>query len=481
MSCRFAVTKSPHGVNRAVDEDGFLAHFGCLTDGATGKVFDRSDIKSLIDDKKIALEKRTSRGDFVLFNMSNHAEFFVTLFSCWELGLIPVITPPRSSALEIENVRTFFQASAVFKDEKVEFYSTTSLLAFNPPPGIRETTALVLLTSGTLGEPKSIFLSFTALKEKFAALAEAIPLEERRNAMCFLPLCFGHGLICNSLFPLLSGSTLFIYPSFELQLAATYLEAVKKYRIDFFSTVPVILKILMQQRLPSHELRRVHCASAPLMINDWKAADRWLGNGLSVTHVYGLTEFSGWVAGSRSIDHRAPGYVGKPWGVDIQVREENNPGEILLRGAGCMSGFVDHGKFHAVDRTAWFATGDLGRTDERGSLTLMGRQKDIINYGGFKVHPEDIDSLLAQHPQVQEVCCFAIESDNLGEVPAVALVLKGAITEKELKAWCAERIHAHKIPVRWFFVDRLPKTERGKISRHQVRQSCQSPQNKLVE
>lgn len=464
----------PAGRNSKVSEIDFLKNFGRLVDGVTGEAYNREKFEAMVELKKITLEERTSHGDFVVFQLSNSPDFFLTLFACWDLKLIPVVIPPRSSYFEVDNVRHRFQARAIISDNDVQYFDKVSETTFTIPAHIRLNTALVMLTSGTLGEPKAIFLSFQALQEKFAALEQAIPLEERQNAMCFLPLCFGHGLICNSLFPLLSGSTLYIFPSFELKSAPLNLEALEKYKIHFFSTVPVILKILIQQKLPTHELCRVHCASAPLFSDTWKAADRWIGNGVSLTHVYGLTEFSGWVSGSPSLGGYTQGQVGTGWNVEFQAPQSGEPAEISLRGAGIMSGYLENGTFNVVDRDSWFATGDYGKTDANGRLILMGRKKDIINFGGFKVYPEDIEALLLQNPLVKEACCFAMNSENLGEVPAAAVVLQGEITERDLRKWCGERIHTHKVPVRWYFLDQLPVSERGKVSRKRVREVCES-------
>lgn len=453
---------------------GLLAGLGTLIDGLSGETYQARQIHEHVALKKSELAKGVSRGQFVVLKMSNRPEFFFTLLACWELEVAPVIMPPRSSLQEIKNVRSHFCAAAVAGDDSLDFFLSGQPEALIDFPEIHTKTAMVLLTSGTLGKPKAIFLSFEALAEKFKALANEIPLNERENTMCFLPLCFGHGLICNSLFPLLSNSNLFIFPSFELASIPLYLRAIEKHPIHFFSTVPVVLKLMMKQQLPPHNLRRVHCASAPLALADWNSADEWLGNGTSVTHVYGLTEFAGWVAGSSKKEARAEGLVGKPWGVEVRTFENQGPGEISLRGPSCMTGYLDQGVFSLVRKDSWFPTGDIGTIEANGSIILRGRQKDVINYGGFKIYPQDVEALLAQHPAVAEVCVFAAHNENLGEVPAAACVLKNnQVNEKELKKWCMERIHANKVPVRWYFPDELPISERGKVSRHKVRELCE--------
>jgi len=455
-----------------------LSGIGRLADGPSGRIYSRSSLKEMTNQIKDDLGQMVQRNEIVLIKMFNGVDLFASLFACWELEVIPVVLAPAASRLEKENIVRSFGIKAVMDNEGVHSCDKISRSLYEFPQDILSTTALILLTSGTLGSPKAVMLSFSALIEKFNALSRVIGFREMERTLCLLPLCFGHGLICNSLFPLLSGADLFIYPAFDIQKIQRYLDGITKHEINFFSTVPVVLKVLSQQQIGSHSVRRVHCASAPLEDHDWQAARQWLGEGADVHHVYGMTEFGGWVAGTRTHSPSQPGLVGSPWGVELKMidvsgSETDGAKEISLRGPSFMSGFVDNGQFQRVDRSMWFETGDLGRLDSSGNLVLMGRSKLVINFGGYKIYPEDIERLLAEHPDISDVCCLPVESDNVGEVPAAACVVRRPISERELKAWCSERIDPHKVPVRWYFLKEMPRSDRGKLLRGKVKELCE--------
>jgi acyl-CoA synthetase (AMP-forming)/AMP-acid ligase II len=122
----------------------------------------------------------------------------------------------------------------------------------------------------------------------------------------------------------------------------------------------------------------------------------------------------------------------------------------------------------------WFHTGDVGTVDERGWVRLTGRVKNEINNGGMKVSPEEVDLLLERHPAVAEACAFGLPDAVSGEVVAVAVRLAAgeAATASDLRLWCLERIRRDAVPQRWFMVDEIPKTDRGKLNRDKVRAAC---------
>lgn len=149
-------------------------------------------------------------------------------------------------------------------------------------------------------------------------------------------------------------------------------------------------------------------------------------------------------------------------------------GEIAVQSPSLMTGYL-----HRPDLTAavliagWYRTGDLGEIDADGNIRLTGRAKDEINRAGFKVQPAEIDMLLERHPSIAEACTFAIPDPVSGEIVAVAVRLApgSSETEQSLRAWCLERLRREAAPERWFFVDDIPKTSRGKVSRDTVRNS----------
>jgi acyl-CoA synthetase (AMP-forming)/AMP-acid ligase II len=150
-------------------------------------------------------------------------------------------------------------------------------------------------------------------------------------------------------------------------------------------------------------------------------------------------------------------------------------GELLVQSPSLMLGYFQlPEQTDAVLRNGWFHTGDIGLIDAKGTIRLTGRQKYEINRGGIKVHPEDIDLLLERHDSVGEACAFALPDEIEGEIVAVAVTSGdgSTINPRALRLWCAERLAREKIPSRWFVVDEIPKTDRGKVNRDNVAAYC---------
>ena len=119
-----------------------------------------------------------------------------------------------------------------------------------------------------------------------------------------------------------------------------------------------------------------------------------------------------------------------------------------------------------------FNTGDIGTIDNEGTIIITGREKFEINRAGLKINPEELDILIEKHELVDEACAFSIEDDVFGEVPGVAVKLNGSISVAELKNWCMDKITIEKVPSKWFFVEEIPKTDRGKVDRLNIAAMC---------
>ena len=155
---------------------------------------------------------------------------------------------------------------------------------------------------------------------------------------------------------------------------------------------------------------------------------------------------------------------------------DSGDGEILLQTPALMTGYHDRPDLtEAVLRAGWYHTGDIGTVDAAGVIRLSGRAKSEINRAGIKVHPEEVDLLLERHPEVAEACTFGVEDAISGEIVGTAVCLAdgAAITPAELRAWCLDRMRRESVPERWYVVDRIPKTDRGKINRDAVKASVQ--------
>ena len=196
--------------------------------------------------------------------------------------------------------------------------------------------------------------------------------------------------------------------------------------------------------------------------------------------MYGITETANWLAGiSAKENDPVDGLVGKMWGGNAMVIEKNSKwctfgsGELVVQTPSLMSGYYNlPEKTNAVLVNGWFKTGDVGEIDKNGIITLIGRLKFEINRAGLKVNPEDIDLLLGRYPGVIEACAFGIPDEIAGEIVGVAIKLNEKENIEDIKQWCSDRLIKEKIPERWFVVDEIPKSDRGKINRDIVASIC---------
>jgi acyl-CoA synthetase (AMP-forming)/AMP-acid ligase II len=323
-----------------------------------------------------------------------------------------------------------------------------------------------------------VVLSFQALLARLALNQSAIGRENLHCALVTLPTHFGHGLIGNALTPFAAGGTI-ILTSRGLGLAQNAGPIIDEHAVTFLSSVPAFWHLALRLSAPPGKgtLRRVHIGSAPLSAALWSGITEWTG--CEVVNCYGITEAANWIGGASSRDHApADGLVGKPWGGTAGVRNADGPiqargtGEIVIRTPSLMSGYLDRPDLTAATlRDGWFCTGDLGEIDADGNIRLSGRARDEINRAGFKIQPAEIDMVLESHPAVAEACVFGMPDPVSGEIVAAAVRLEPGTIEDAvtLRTWCLERLRRDATPERWFLVNDIPKSPRGKIRRNAVR------------
>jgi acyl-CoA synthetase (AMP-forming)/AMP-acid ligase II len=202
--------------------------------------------------------------------------------------------------------------------------------------------------------------------------------------------------------------------------------------------------------------------------------------GVPVLEAYGMTEASHQMASNPlPPGERRAGSVGVATGTRIGVMDEDGallgagrPGEVVIQGPSVIDGYANDSEANAKSFTSgWFRTGDQGVLDGGGYLSLVGRLKEMINRGGEKIAPREIDDVLLQHPAVAEAVTFGMPHAGWGEEVAAAIVLKGDASAKELIAFARERLADHKVPRKLFVVDQIPRTATGKIQRRAVAES----------
>lgn len=344
--------------------------------------------------------------------------------------------------------------------------------------------ALILFTSGTTGEPKGVVHSFRSIFARVALNRRHIGDAVLARALCVLPTHFGHGLIGNCLTPLFAGGSLFLHGDTGPRGIAALGGLLEDHGISFMSSVPAFWRMALRLGKPPGRatLRRVQIGSAPLAADLWCQVVGWAGTE-SVVNTYGITEAANWVAGASAAGHGVEdGLIGTMWGgescvLDVDGRGlAEGEGEILLQTPSLMTGYHSRPDLAAaVLRDGWYHTGDAGTIDSSGVMRLAGRRKSEINKGGIKVRPEEADMLLERHEAVLEACCFDAPDPVSGECVGAAIVIDPAaasITNGQLRAWCQARIKPECVPDKWFRLDAIPRTDRGKISRDRIRDHC---------
>jgi oxalate---CoA ligase len=416
------------------------------------------------------------------------AQFVADLFAVWACGATAACLDPTLTPSELRNLISFMRPAATLVrtgqfTEQIDSGNTIDLSVASEIPGRAVTAqsklddpALLLFTSGTSGSPKGVLLSFRAILARTSLNSEVIGRNSLAKALVTLPMHFGHGLIGNLLTPLLSGGTVFI-PPLGLSLARSLAELIDQHAVTFLTSVPVFWHLVLRfsQRPRRGTLRRVHVGSSPLSSSLWRDIADWAG--CEVVNCYGTTETSNWIGGASSKDGFTDGKVGRVWGGHAAIRRENGTlcvegeGEIAVQTPSIMLSYLKQPDLtESVLTNGWYRTGDIGTVDESGIITLRGRAKDEINRAGFKIQPAEIDSLLGGHPSIEEACCFREPDPVSGDIVSIAvrLVRDARETAESLRAWCAERIRKQAIPERWYFVEEIPRTSRGKVSREEV-------------
>jgi oxalate---CoA ligase len=346
-----------------------------------------------------------------------------------------------------------------------------------PKPPSGDDVALMLHTSGTTGRPKRVPLRHRNLEASIGNITATYQLGPGDVSLCAMPLFHVHGLLASTLSTLATGGTVVVPAPFN---PLAFWGVVRDHRPTWYSAVPTIHRMVLarareERPAGTESLRFVRsCSSAlppELMAEIEHRVDA------PVLEAYGMTEACHQIASNPLPPAgREPGSVGLGTGVEVAVLDDagqplpaGTPGQVAIKGPNVIDGYAANPQANAesfID--GWFLTGDEGVLDERGYLRLIGRIKEMINRGGEKISPREIDEVLLRHPAVAEAVAFGTPHDTLGEEVAAAVVLSGEASDQELLAYCREHLAAFKVPRRLFVVEAIPRTATGKIQRRKV-------------
>ena len=475
---------------------------GPIGDLAAGESWEPDRLGREIDRRVPVLRRLGARpGARVVLAHGDRPAFFADLLAAWRLGACAVCVNPGVPESELANICEFTEPAAVLTSVgsgcgaglnrpvvALEDESAGGGAACGAD-GSLDDPALMLFTSGTTGDPKGVVHSFRSILTRIALNRVHIGDATLARTLCVLPTRFGHGLIGNCLTPLLAGHSLFLGGGMGIEVARSLSTTIAEHDITFLSSVPSFWKMVLRLSGPPEPgvLRQVSVGSAPLSAELWNDIAEWAGT-RNVVNMYGLTETASWFSGASAACHEPEsGLIGAPWGGVFGVLDaggegqevrNTGEGELVVQTPSLMSGY-----FRRDDLTAraiaggWYRSGDVGYLDGRGVARLTGRVKHEINRAGIKIHPEEIDVLLERHESVQEACAFGIPDDISGEVVGVAVQVRAGadLSLEALRAWCRERMRVEATPVRWFRLNEIPKSGRGKVNRDAVRRACLEP------
>jgi acyl-CoA synthetase (AMP-forming)/AMP-acid ligase II len=337
--------------------------------------------------------------------------------------------------------------------------------------------ALVLHTSGTTARPKIVPLTQRNICVSAASIAASLALTGADHGLNVMPLFHIHGLIAALLASLSAGAGVTCTGGFN---ALQFFAQLKDADPTWYTAVPTMHQAILARAarnadvLRGSRLRLIRSSSAslpPQVMADLEATF-----GVPVIEAYGMTEAAHQMAANPLPPRvRKPGTVGVAAGPEIAIMDEAGfllppgaTGEVVIRGANVMAGYQGNPEANAAAFTAgWFRTGDQGVMDGEGYLRITGRLKEIINRGGEKISPREVDEIMLDHPAVAEAISFAVPHEKLGEDIAAAVVLKegASLSERELRDFLSARLADMKVPRRIVFLPEIPKGATGKLQR----------------
>lgn len=491
-----------------VEENAHLfADSVAIIDGSTDNIISYREFWSQTDAVAYGLTSIGIReGDRVALCLPNGAEFIISYFAVLKIGAIVVPFNILLTCNEIQSIIESSASKAIIAGDEIweklipireQLSELQTVIGVGHQKGsyadIRfedwllgnghvaaahlqeDQPAAIHYTSGTTGKMKGAVLSHKniAVNSKING-HYLLGLNDRDRVLGLSPFCHVY-FFQVVLGPLCVGAGVVTLPRSSPKLA---LGAIEKYRVTHLSSVPTMFRYLLQQFQESH-----------YDVSSWRVAGS-AASGITTELIdeiqttfevdffetYGCTEVSSTVTYTR-LRHPKPGSVGPPaHGYKVKLINDQGcevpageVGEIIVKGPGVFSGYWGMPELtkNAFTADGWFKTGDLARQDKDGYLYIVGRIKDVIISGGFNVYPRDIEETLLSHPDIAEAVVIGMPHVNLGEVPVGYVILKpgAVVSQKEIIAFCLQRLAKYKVPRAVEFVTDFPRTPSGKVQK----------------
>lgn len=431
-------------------------------------------------DMAITLLSAGCAGVAIPFNPSYRSKEFESYFKDTKIDLLIVHEAGTGEAVAVAE-RLGLPVLRVA--EGARFKNLADPSSALPPPD-PDAVALVLLTSGSTGRSKAVPLTHRNVCASAGDVCRSMHLGTADRCLSMWEQYHVGGLVDLLLAPLYSGGVIISTPGFN---AAEFFRLLEQKKPTWFQGVPTTLnELLVHARriklVPrSNSLRLVRSVAAPLPPQVMAEVQELFGK--PVLQTYGMTEAGPLITSTGlAAELRKPGSVGRSCGPELRITGPDGDragvgvsGQISIRGPNVFSGYENDPDINAERfRDGWFFTGDIGYLDADGDMFITGRINQLINRGGEKVNPQEVDDALLVHPAVVASASFSVKHRTLGEDVSAAVVLRpdAAVTEEELRKFLGLHLAAFKIPSRIFFLDELPRNAIGKIDRLAVAEAA---------
>jgi len=481
------------------------------------KIIEMSNkIAKFFDDSSV------EENDTISIILPNSIWFVVSIFAAYQIGAKVTLINPRLSQKEIAFQLTDSETKAIItndtlylgiKDALSQFHFKAKIITtgkdfneeniqnlvsqcdfvlmnsimesqqlFTQNRSKAEDIAFLLYTGGTTGSAKAVMLKHSnvlANALQFNEWANKIPSEFTGLVASALPMCHSFGLQCSFLAPLFRGEKIAIIPKFDPK---AILQLIEDEKATSFYGVPTMYIALLRQQISNFDTSSLKvCVSGGAALPKEVHSEFKKATGVDITEGYGLTEASP-VTHINPFGASKVNSIGQPLTdtlvkiVDTNTLEElelGEVGEIILYGPQVMKGYWGKGmeSLNVFTPEKWLRTGDLAHVDSEGYFFIVDRSKDIINSGGLKVYPREVEELLFKHPKISLAAVIPVPDDYFGEVGKAFIVLKEGqnATPEEIKDFCIEQsLTKYKIPKSFEFIDELPLSAAGKVLKREL-------------
>ena len=442
-------------------------------------------------------------GAAVALRLPDPLDYATALVGIIGAGRVVVPLDPAAPGTELERLLTVANPQVVVGGSESDL--RPGLTVISPPDLLSEDSALpaglsasggiFLCTSGTTGTPKGILLRDDQLGHVAGAVAVHHRLKPSDRGYCCLPLFHINAEVVGLLGTLAAGACLVLERKFSRR---GFWPLVESRRITWINAVPAIITVLAMDPPGSFRaagrIRFVRSASAPLAPSVLERFEASFG--IPVVETYGMTEAASMIAANPLDGPRKAGSVGRPAGAEVRVvpaagapadlagtpdemGSSDVIGRVLIRGRGVITQYAANGRPGAIDPDGWLDTGDLGYLDQDGYLFLAGRSDDVINRGGEKIYPREIEDFLLAQDGVSSAAVVAAHAEVLGERPVAYVVPAGSgrpdKLEDALRMACEMGLPRPKRPSSFSIVPELPLGPTGKIARRRLKELAMTP------